>query len=50
MLNFAIDVERRTKLQFTSVPLAEIVASGSQFGEANAEKDEAEILVVRFPR
>jgi len=50
MENFAMLVGLRIKLQFTWVPVAEMVAKGSQFGEAKAENEEAEILVQRFPR
>lgn len=41
---------RQTRFQFTSAPMAVIVARGSQLGEAKASKEEAETFVVRFPR
>ncbi len=50
MENLAMLVGRRIRPQFTWVPVAEMVAKGSQFGEAKAENEEAEILVLRLPR
>lgn len=46
----AMVVGRLMRFQFTSAPMAEIFARGSKFGEAKAENDDAETLVVRFPR
>ena len=50
MENLAMVVGRRIRDQFTEVPEAEMVASGSQLGDEKAEKEDAEIFVVRFPR
>lgn len=48
--NLARVVGRRIRFQFTSMPMPVTVARGGKFGDANASKEEAEILVVRLPR
>ena len=50
ILNACRDVGRLTKFHVTSVVIAVIVASGGRFGEPNASKALADILVVLFPR
>lgn len=42
MQNGAIVFGRRIRFQFTSAPMADIVASGGKLGLANASKDEAD--------
>jgi hypothetical protein len=50
MSNLAIPRGRLIKFQLTSAPIALTLARGAQFGLANASKELAETLVVRFPR
>jgi hypothetical protein len=46
MSNFARTLGRRIRFQFTSAPMADIFARGSQLGEAKASKEEADTFYI----